>query len=123
MKKTCKKISFKILDSYFLAWNNTLNIDYLKESIITQVDVTWRHDKIKRAAAIDLYKKNKIKNIIWAAFLDMSNDYLKYNDYENFTCTSDHLKKYLAFYGCDYSIFDNTFYDDIKHICSSFIND
>lgn len=111
MMKTCKKNTFEALDSYFL---NTatmqMNEDYFRECIFTEIDVTYRSDKLKR----EYVKKSSVKSIVWTAFIDFTNDILEYNDY-NTRCTNEHLKAYLKQYNKDYSIFDDL-YSDIEAI-------
>ena len=109
--KTNKKNTFEILDSHFLnTSNNTINVDYFLENIYMQVDVVFRHDKRKR----EYLKTAKIKNIIWYAFVDFTNEKLFYYDYGT-VCTNQHLKDYLGQYGKDYSIFD-PLYEEIERI-------
>ena len=99
--KTNKKNTFEILDSYFLNTESmTMNVDYFLDCINTQIDVTYRSDRKKR----EFVKTAKITSILWTAFLDFTNDALKYNDY-NTVCTSQHLKDYLKQYGQNYDIF------------------
>ena len=99
--KTNKKNTFDVLDSYFLNTESmTMNVDYFLDCINTQIDVVFRSDKNKR----EYIKTAKITAILWTAFIDFTNDILKYNDY-NTICTSQHLKDYLKQYGRNYDIF------------------
>ncbi len=47
--KANKKNTFEILDSYFLnTADNKMNVDYFLDNIFTQIDVTFRSDKVKK---------------------------------------------------------------------------
>ena len=99
--KTNKKNTFDVLDSYFLNTKSmTMNVDYFLDCINTQIDVTYRSDRKKR----EFVKSAKVTNILWTAFIDFTNDILKYNDYDTI-CTSQHLKDYLKQYNQNYDIF------------------
>ena len=87
---TKKQITFNSLDSYFLnTYRNTLNIDYLRESIYTQIDVVWRNEHGIKAG----------KSMVWAAFLDFTNNAIEQVYSSNYTATSEQLKNYLEKYG------------------------
>lgn len=99
--KTNKKNTFDVLDSYFLNTESmTMNVNYFLDCINTQIDVTYRSDRKKR----EFVKSAKVTNILWTAFIDFTNDILKYNDY-NTICTSQQLKDYLKQYNQNYAIF------------------
>lgn len=102
---TKKQITFNSLDSYFLnTYRNTLNIDYLRESIYTQIDVVWRNErgiKAEKSMLDDILtnKHRTIKSIVWAAFLDFTNSAIEQVYSSNYTATSEQLKSYLEKYG------------------------
>ena len=109
--KTCKKNTFEVLDSYFLnTGNGKMNEGYFLENIFTQIDVTYRSDRHKR----DYVKRAKVQNIIWTAFIDMTNEFLKYQDYGT-VCTNQQLKAWLEQYGKSYEIF-NPLYEEVERI-------
>lgn len=109
MLKTNKKNTFNVLDSYFLNTESmTMNVNYFLDCINTQIDVVFRSDKNKRK----YIQTSKVTAILWSAFIDFTNDILKYNDYGT-VCTSQHLKDYLKHYGKDYNIF-KPLYEDVE---------
>ena len=114
---TKKEITFNALDSYFLnTYNNTLNTDYLRIKVYEMYDIQDRHtaSRINKNVSVlvekQTNKRNKITSLIWSAFIEMTNEFIKDiyigTQYENYICTSEQLKSYLKQYGYNYSVFD-----------------
>ena len=109
---TNQNYTFNALDSYFLNTGNMkLNADYLNDQIYMQFDIVYRHNRGsgKKSILRDIaanYKRRSLNAVIWNAFLDFANTALE-NEYgAEYRATSEQLKKYLAKYGCDYSVLD-----------------
>lgn len=101
---TNQKRTFFVLDEYFEE-NGQLKMNYLHDMIIDQMDCVQRSQNAGNGeSALERNLKNKhrsIQSIVWDAFMQMADAFLKDYSGENplYTCTSEQLKKWLAKYG------------------------
>lgn len=96
---TNKEKTFSALNSSFLNTQDMkINESYLNESLALLLD------NVQPLYNAMMYSKRKPHSVAWEAFIHLANERLEYEEYpRKYSCTSEHLKKWLAEYGRGYT--------------------
>jgi len=109
---TNKNKTFEALNSYFLnTATNKINTGYLNDMIYNVFDIEYRHTNGGNGKSKLHYlltnKRRTNKSLIHEAFLYFANQAIENTFYPAITyATTDHLNKWLKYYGLDYSVFN-----------------
>ena len=110
MKQTNKKITFQVLNDYFLYGKQEINIEHLNDCVYIIFEIEYRHEnggngKSKlHSKLISKYLKNQ--DLIKEAFLRFADQAIENFISLDYRATAEQLAEWLKKYNLAYTVFD-----------------